>query len=71
MMRYSIEPRDQIFLKRYGFLSFGKKWVKKISKKLSGKYIKNFMLIMLHLLQMQLKNTSKRVFQRKNDRSNW
>ena len=39
MMRYSIEPRDQIFLKRYGFLSFGKKWVKKISKKLSGKYI--------------------------------
>ena len=40
MMRYSIEPRDQIFLKRYGFLSFGKKWVKKISKKLSGKYIK-------------------------------
>ena len=26
-MRYSIEPRDEIYVKGYGFLSFVKKWV--------------------------------------------
>ena len=71
MMRYSIEPRDQIFLKRYGFLSFGKKWVKKISKKLSGKYIKILHADHAASATDAVKNTSKRVFQRKNDSSNW
>ena len=71
MMRYSIEPRDQIFLKRYGFLSFGKKWVKKISKKLSGKYIKILHADHAASATYAVKNTSKRVFQRKNDSSNW
>ena len=33
-MRYSIEPRDEIYVKGYGFLSF----VKKIDKNLSNKY---------------------------------
>ena len=33
-MRYSIEPRDRIYVKRYGFLSFAKN----ISKNLSNKY---------------------------------
>ena len=33
-MRYSIEPRDQIYVKAYGFLSF----VKHIGKNLSRKY---------------------------------
>ena len=27
-MRYSIEPRDRIYVKGYGFLSFAKTWVK-------------------------------------------
>ena len=44
MMRYSIQPRDQIFVKEYGFLSFaknmGKNVGKNISKNLSGKYSK-------------------------------
>ena len=71
MMRYSIEPRYQIFLKRYGFLSFGKKWVKKISKKLSGKYIKILHADHAASATDAVKNTSKRVFQRKNDSSNW
>ena len=71
MMRYSIEPRDQIFLKRYGFLSFGKKWVKRISKKLSGKYIKILHADHAASATDAVKNTSKRVFQRKNDSSNW
>ena len=42
MMRYSVQPRDQIFVKGYGFLSFvknmDKNTAKKISKNLRGKY---------------------------------
>ena len=42
MMRYSLQPRDRIFVKGYGFLSFAKNMDKKIgkntSKNLSGKY---------------------------------
>ena len=41
-MRYSFQPRDKIFVKGYGFLSFaknvGKDIDKNISKNLSGKY---------------------------------
>ena len=33
-MRYSIEPRDRIYVKGYGFLSFAKN----MSKNLSNKY---------------------------------
>ena len=32
-MRYSIEPRDRIYLKRYGFLSFSKNMGKCLSNK--------------------------------------
>ena len=42
MTRYSVQPRDRIFVKGYGFLSFaknmGKNIGKNISKKLSSKY---------------------------------
>ena len=42
MMHYSFQPRDRIFVKRYGFLSFtknmGKNFGKNISKILNGKY---------------------------------
>ena len=42
MKRYSVQPRDRIFVKGYGFLSFakniGKNIGKNISKNLSGKY---------------------------------
>ena len=41
-MRYSIKPRDQIFVKRYGLLSFtknmGKNIYENISKNLSDKH---------------------------------
>ena len=40
-MRYSIEPRDRICLKGYGFLSFAKKMgthATKVAKNLSNKY---------------------------------
>ena len=37
MTRYSVQPRDQIFVKGYGFLSFAKNIDKNISKNLSSK----------------------------------
>ena len=37
MMRYSVQPRDQIFVKGYGFLSFAKNMGKNIGKNLSSK----------------------------------
>ena len=37
-MRYSIEPRDRIYVKEYGFLSFAKN----MSKNLSNKYGQKF-----------------------------
>ena len=38
MMRYSVQPRDRIFVNGYGFLSLAKNIGKNISKTLSGKY---------------------------------
>ena len=41
-MRYSVQPRDRMFVKGYGILSFykmmGKNIGKNISKSLNGKY---------------------------------
>ena len=37
-MRYSIEPRDRIYVKGYGFLSFAKNIGKNISKSMRNKY---------------------------------
>ena len=36
-MRYSIEPKDKIYVKGYGFLSFAKKMGKHLSSKYSQK----------------------------------
>ena len=38
MTRYSIEPRDRIFVKGYRFLSSAENIVKNIGKNLSGNY---------------------------------
>ena len=38
MTRYSVEPRDRIFVKGYGFLSFARNMGKNISKNFSSKY---------------------------------
>ena len=47
-MRYSIEPRDRIYVKGYGFLSFAKN----IGKSLSSKHGQNFLIVLKNLLQM-------------------
>ena len=38
-MRYSIEPRDRIYVRGYGFLSFAKNIGKNLSNKYSQKFI--------------------------------
>ena len=38
MTRYSIQPRDRIFVKGYGYLSFAKTMGKNIGKNVSSKY---------------------------------
>ena len=38
-MRYSIEPRDRIYVKRYWFLSFDKNMGKILSNKYGQKYL--------------------------------
>ena len=35
MMRYSVQPRNRIFVKGYGFLSFAKNMGKNIGKNIS------------------------------------
>ena len=66
MTRYSVQPRDQIFVKCYGLLSFAKIMAKKIgkniSKNLSGKYSKNVLITVNNLKQMHLKLLQKEQF---------
>ena len=38
-MRYSIEPKDKIYLKRFGFLSFAENMGKNLSKKYGQKLL--------------------------------
>ena len=33
-MRYSIEPRDKVYVKRYGFMSFARRMSNKYGKRL-------------------------------------
>ena len=48
-MRYLIKPRDRIYVKGYGFLSFAKN----MDKSLSNKYGQNFLIALKNLQQMQ------------------
>ena len=53
-MRYPIQPRDGIFVKGYGFVSFakniGKSICKNISKHVSGKYSPGMLALRQNLL---------------------
>ena len=44
-MRYSVEPRDRVYVKGYGFMSF--------ARSMSNKYEKNLLIQLKNLLQMQ------------------
>ena len=72
-MRYSIEPRDRIYVKGYVFLSFAKnigKNVTKVSKSMSNKYSQKLLDRAKKSTTDAIKTTSKRAFQ-KTSRSNW
>ena len=47
-MSYVIEPRDEIYVKGYGFLSFAKN----ISANLINKYGQNVLIVLKNLQQM-------------------
>ena len=68
MMRYSVQPRNRIFVKDYEFLSFarniGKNIGNNISKKLSGKYSQKLVDHAKNSAIDALKTSSKRVIQK-------
>ena len=59
-MRYSIEPRERIYVKGYGFLSFAKN----IGKNLSNKYGQKLLIVLKNLLQMLQKQLQKGQFKK-------
>ena len=63
MTRYSIQPRDWIFVKDHGFLPFaknmGKSIGKNISKSLIGKTAKNLLIMLKDLQQIQKQSFKK------------
>ena len=75
MTGYSVLPRDQIFVKGYGFLSFAGNMDRNIGKNiikmfLSSKYSQKLIDHAKQSATDALKTASKRVIQ-KNNRSNW
>ena len=65
-MRYSIEPKDRVYVKGYGFLSFAKNIGKNVSNKYSQK--------LLHTGKKIYNKCNKNCFQKsnsKNYRSHW
>ena len=81
MMCYSVQPRDRIFVKGYGFLSFaknmGKSIGKNISKNFSGKYSPGMLAARQKLLDHAKQSatdaftTASKIVIQKNSRSNW
>ena len=67
-MRYSIEPRDRIYVKGYGFLSFAKD----MGKNLSNKYGQKLFDSAKKSTTDVIKSASKRAIQKKGRRwFNW
>ena len=65
-MRYSIEPRDRIYVKGYGFLSFAKN----MGKNLSNKYCHKLLDSATKIYNRCNKNSIGKS-NLKNSRSNW
>ena len=68
MIHYSVQPRDRIFVKGYGFCSFsknvGKNIGKIISKNLSGKYSEKLLHHRKQSASDALKTVSRRKIQK-------
>ena len=65
-MRYSIEPKDRIYVKGYGFLCFAKN----MGKNLSNKYVQKLLDSAKKSNTDAIKTASKKEG-KKNSRSNW
>ena len=65
-MRYSIEPRDRIYVKGYGFLSFAKN----MGKSLNNKYGQKLLDTAKKYTTDAIKTASKKAI-KKNSKSNW
>ena len=63
MKGYSVQPKDRIFVKRYGLLSFAKSMGKKV-KHYVVNTAKNFLLTLNSLEQMHLKLLQKESFKK-------
>ena len=55
-MRYSIEPRDRIYVKGYGFLSFAKHMGKSVSNKYGQKFLDSAKKSTTDAIKTALKN---------------
>ena len=64
MTRFSVQPRDRIFVKGYGFLSFDRNMSKNISKNLSCKYSQKLLGHDKQSATDALKTASKRAIQK-------
>ena len=62
MTRYSVQPRDRLFLKGYGFLSFAKNMSKNIDANISTAW--NVLIMLENLQQMHLKLLQKEQFKK-------
>ena len=65
MTRYSVQPRDRIIVKGYGFLSFDRNMGKNISQNLSSKYSQKPLDHAKQFATDALKTASKRVIQKR------
>ena len=64
MKRYSVQPRDQIFLKGYECLSFARNMGKNIGKNLISKYIQKLLYHAKQSAMDALKTASQRAIQK-------
>ena len=64
MTRYSVQRRDRIFVKGYGFLTFARNMDKNISKNLSSKYGQKLLDHAKQSATDALKTASKRAIQK-------
>ena len=65
-MRYSVAPRDRIYVKGYGVLSFAKNMGKVLSNKYGQKLLDSAKKSITDVIETASKSTNS-----KNSRSNW
>ena len=64
MATYSVQPRDRVFVKGYGFSSFAKNMGKNIGKSWLVNVVKTFLIMLKNLQQIHLKLLQKESFKK-------